>query len=78
MTDQTKPETGGITWVLNFIAVMAFVGTFLGGALVNFSVGSEILALVCVSVFSALLWAAASALQEIRNIAFNTRKDKPQ
>ncbi len=72
--DQSKPRNGGISAVLQLIAILTVIFSLLGGALANLSLGSEVVLLVSSIVTAALLWAAAVVVQELRNIEFNTRK----
>lgn len=69
-----KPVTGGIVSVLQFIALMSVLVAFFGGAVVNLSLGDEVVLLVSVSITAVFIFAMAAIIQELRNIAFNTQR----
>lgn len=70
-----RPVTGGIVGILQFIAIGSIGLAFVGGAVAGLSLGAEIILMVSVAITSALVWAASAAIQELRNIAFNTRRE---
>jgi hypothetical protein len=73
MKEQTKPNHGGVIAVLQVIAILEVFGALFGGAVANLSLSAEVIFMTGAVIFAALLFAGAAVVQELRNIAFNTR-----
>jgi hypothetical protein len=69
----TKPVQGGVSAVLQMLAILMVAGAFFGGMALNLSAPQEFVAISSALIVASVLWAIGVIVQQLRNIEFNTR-----
>lgn len=70
-----RPTEGGIVALLRFIAIASVIAAIVGTGLAGVALSVVFIVVTAAVVSASILWAISSAIQELRHISFNTRRD---